>query len=51
MTGLNRQAFDELLPQFSETYELTVLNSLATRKRARGMTQAHRTIQEKAAHV
>ncbi|EFA68899.1 hypothetical protein [Cylindrospermopsis raciborskii] len=41
MTGLNRQAFNELLSQFADTYERTVFNSLANRKRAPGGTQAH----------
>jgi hypothetical protein len=41
MTGLNRQALNELLPQFSETYERSVFNSLANRKPAPGGTQAH----------
>ncbi|MFM7558810.1 hypothetical protein [Cylindrospermopsis raciborskii] len=27
MTGLNRQAFNELLSQFADTYERTVFNS------------------------
>ncbi|BAZ88940.1 transposase [Raphidiopsis curvata NIES-932] len=36
MTGLNRQAFNELLSQFADTYERTVFNSLANRKRAPG---------------
>lgn len=30
VTGLNRQIFNELLPQFSEIYERTVLNYLAS---------------------
>ncbi|WP_417040651.1 hypothetical protein [Cylindrospermopsis raciborskii] len=36
MTGLNRQAFNELLSQFADTYKRTVFNSLANRKRAPG---------------
>jgi hypothetical protein len=53
MTGLNRQAFDELLPQFSETYERTVLNSLANRKRAPGggRKPTLRTIEEKLFYI
>lgn len=36
MTGLNRQAFKELLPQFAQAYERSLFDPLASRQRAPG---------------
>ena len=53
MTGLNRQAFNELLSQFADTYERTVFNSLANRKRAPGggRKPTLRSIEEKLFYI
>ncbi|PNJ96043.1 helix-turn-helix domain-containing protein, partial [Cylindrospermopsis raciborskii] len=53
MTGLNRQAFNELLSQFADTYERTVFNSLANRKRSPGggRKPTLRSIEEKLFYI
>lgn len=53
MTGLNRQAFEELLPQFAQVYECSLFNPLANRQRAPGggRKATLRTIDEKLFYV
>jgi len=36
MTGLNRKAFEELLPSFTVAYERSLFNPFAERQRAPG---------------
>jgi hypothetical protein len=53
MTGLNRQAFEALLPKFAQVYERSLLTPLASRQRAPGggRKATLRTIDEKLFYV
>lgn len=53
ITGLNRKAFEELLPSFAEAYEESLLNQEKERKRSRGGGRKAnlRTIEQKLIYI